>query len=65
MSELIKRMTMLMQLEAGGEQLVIERFDVVELLRNLMNKMSIRFSQKGIEPIPPGAGRYSSGRTIT
>lgn len=56
MSELIKRMTMLMQLEAGGEQLVIERFDITELLDNLMNKMSIRFSQKGIVPILPESG---------
>lgn len=49
MSEMIRRMTMLMQLEAGGEQLVIERFDVNELLRNLMLKNQIRFDQHAVE----------------
>lgn len=54
MSDLIKKMTMLMQLEAGGgEQLVIERFDIAELVINLMNKNEIRFAQRGIHPIPP------------
>lgn len=39
MSELIRRMTLLMQIEAGREQLTVERFDVVELLTNLMQRL--------------------------
>lgn len=54
MSNLIKRMTMLMQLEAGGEgQLVIERFDIAEPCRNLMNKMRPQFERQGVELILP------------
>ena len=48
MSELLKKMTALMQLEAGSEQLVIERFDILELIRGLLSKNSVRFEQKGI-----------------
>lgn len=53
MSSLIKKLTALMQLEAGGEQLDIERFDIAELARNLMAKNNIRFAQKGVAVIPP------------
>lgn len=53
MSELLKKMTMLMQLEAGGEQVEIERFDISELLRNLMLKNNIRFAQRAIVPVSP------------
>ncbi len=53
MSELIKRLTTLMQLEGGGEQLSIERFDVTELLTNLLEKNRIRFDQKRVSLIPP------------
>lgn len=56
MSELIKRLTMLMQLEGGGEQLTIERFDITELLVNLLEKNGIRFAQKKVTPIPPDSG---------
>lgn len=46
MSTLIKKMTMLMQLEAGSEELVIERFDIAELLHNLILKNMPRFDSK-------------------
>ena len=35
-AQMLRRMTMLMQLESGGEQLEIERFDVAALLRELL-----------------------------
>lgn len=53
MSELIKRMTMLMQLETGGEQLEIERFDICELLRNLMIKNQVRAAETHIQMVLP------------
>ena len=48
MSTLIKKMTMLMQLEAGNEELVIERFDLTELITNLLIKNNPRFEQKKV-----------------
>lgn len=45
-SQLLRRMTMLMQLESGADQLEIERFDIAELLINLMEKNRIRFDEK-------------------
>ena len=59
MSELLKKMTALMQLEAGSEQLVIERFDVAEMLRNLLLKNQPRFEQKQVAmPQPPAGPLY-------
>lgn len=52
MSELIGRMTMLMQLETGGEQLEIERFDIGELLNNLMIKNQVRAAETHIQMVP-------------
>ena len=48
MSVLIKKMTILMQLEAGNEELVIERFDIHELTQNLMLKLQPKFEQKNL-----------------
>lgn len=53
MSALIKKMTMLMQLEAGTEQLSIERFDISELLYSLLQKNRPRFEEKGVTVTPP------------
>lgn len=53
MSTLIKKMTMLMQLQAGNEELVIERFDVTELIRNLLLKNQPRFDQKHLHVEQP------------
>lgn len=55
MTEMLKKLTTLMQLEAGGGELVIERFDIAELLRNLMEKNNILFAQRGIVPAAPPA----------
>ena len=53
MSVLIKKMTMLMQLEAGNEQITIERFDICELLYSLVQKNRPRFEEKGVTVTPP------------
>lgn len=53
MSVLIKKMTMLMQLEAGNEQLTIERFDISELLYGLLQKNRPLFEEKGVTVTPP------------
>jgi signal transduction histidine kinase len=48
MSTLIKKMTMLMQLETGKEELVIERFDISELIANILQKNQPRFEEKQV-----------------
>lgn len=53
MSVLIKKMTMLMQLEAGNEQITIERFDISELLYGLLQKNQPRFEEKDVAVTPP------------
>ena len=53
MSELLKKMTALMQLEAGGDQLVIKRFDVAGLIRSLILKNRPRFEQAEARVVPP------------
>lgn len=53
MSELIRRMTLLMQLEAGSEQLTVERFDISELLINLMNRLKAQFPDSTATLLPP------------
>ena len=53
MSELIRKMTALMQLEAGSEQLVIKRFDVAGLARSLLLKNRPRFQQAEARVVPP------------
>ena len=58
-SRLLRRMTLLMQLESGGEQLEIERFDVVELLLNLAHKLQPRFHDKRAAiSLPPAEPIY-------
>lgn len=46
MSQMIKKMTLLMQLEDGSSQLEPEAFDIAELLGNLMRKNAILFEEK-------------------
>ncbi len=58
-SRLLRRMTLLMQLESGGEQLEIERFDIVELLHNLAHKLQPRFDDKrAAVSLPPSEPIY-------
>lgn len=55
MSALIQRMTMLMQLEAGGgDPLVIERMDIASLCTALLDKMQISFAQRHVTLAYPG-----------
>lgn len=56
MSELIRRMTLLMQLEAGNEQLTVERFDICELLTNLMERIHVRFPARNATLLFPQEG---------
>ena len=61
-SQLLRRMTMLMQLEGGDGQLEIERFDIVELVRNLIGKNRIRFDGKQVSltvPAPTPVAVYA------
>ncbi len=44
-NQLLRRMTMLMQLESGGEQLETEAFDLTELVGNLMEKLRPRLAE--------------------
>lgn len=46
-TQMLRRMTMLMQLEGGGSELEICRFDAAELLRNLLERQSVRLAEKG------------------
>lgn len=57
MSAMIARMTALMQLEAGGGELVFERFDIAELCRNLLMKYAPRFAEKGVTAEGPAHGQ--------
>lgn len=47
-SQLLRRMTMLMQLEAGGSPLEIERFDMADLIRNMVSQAHLRASEQKI-----------------
>lgn len=53
MSVMIKKMTLLMQLEDGSEELEPEIFDVCELLRNLMEKSAVLLTEKQAVLVPP------------
>ena len=46
-TQMLRRMTMLMQLEGGGSQLEICRFNAAELLGNLLERERVRFREKG------------------
>ncbi len=54
MSQMIKKMTLLMQLEDGSSQLEPEAFDIAELLGNLMRKNAILFEEKHAQLTPAG-----------
>ena len=45
-SQMLRRMTMLMQLEGGSGQLEIQRFDVAELIANLTRRLQGRLEEK-------------------
>ncbi len=51
-NQMLRRMMLLMQLEGGEEPLAIERFDIAELLYNLLEKNRPQFEQKSITLFP-------------
>ena len=48
MNIMVKRLLTLNQIEFGEDELVIERFDIVELLQSVVAANDLRASQKGI-----------------
>lgn len=46
LSQIIAKLTMLMQLEAGGEELTIERFDIAALLTRLVERHAPLFAER-------------------
>ncbi len=52
-SQMLRRMTMLMQLEGGAGQLEIQRFDIAELTNNLILRLQGRFAEKEATVITP------------
>lgn len=47
MNQMVKNLLTLNQLEFGGEEIVFERFDVVELIRGVVQSCEILIQQKG------------------
>ncbi len=54
MSDMLRRMTLLMQI-SSGEQLTVERFDVTELFRNVIQRLAPQFADCRATVIPPAA----------
>ncbi len=54
LSQIINRMTMLMQLESGKEELQIEHFDIAQLCQRLLTRNAPLLEQKGVSlsPLP-------------
>ncbi len=59
LTQLLSKLTMLMQLESGGEELLIDRFDIGVLLTRLLSRYAPLFEEKGI-PIPALPGEPCS-----
>ncbi|MBE6778575.1 MAG: HAMP domain-containing protein [Ruminococcaceae bacterium] len=58
-SQMLRRMTLLMQLEGGAGQLEIERFDVTELVGNLARRLQDRLDAKEVAlTLPPDTPCY-------
>lgn len=51
MNNMVKKLLTLNQLEFGNEELVMERFDIIELITSIVNANELRASQKGISII--------------
>lgn len=51
MNNMVKKLLTLNQLEFGNEELVMERFDITELIRSIVNANEIRATQKDIKMI--------------
>ncbi len=48
LSQILAKLTVLMQLESGGEELAIDRFDIGVLLRGLLARYAPLFEEKGV-----------------
>ena len=48
MNNMVKKLLTLNQIEFGNEELVMERFDIIELITSIVNANELRASQKGI-----------------
>ena len=51
MNNMVKKLLTLNQIEFGNEELVMERFDIVELVGSIVNANTLRAQQKGIQII--------------
>ena len=54
--QMLRRMTMLMQLEDGSDRLEPERFDITELATNLCTRLRPSFSARSIALAAPENG---------
>ncbi len=48
LTQLLLKLTMLMQLESGGEELIIDRFDIGALIRRLLERYAPLFQERGL-----------------
>lgn len=51
MNHMVKKLLTLNQIEFGNEELVMERFDIIELITSIVNANELRASQQGIQII--------------
>ena len=51
MNTMVKKLLTLNQIEFGNEELVMERFDIIELVSSVVNANELRANQKGIKMI--------------
>lgn len=51
MNNMVKKLLTLNQIEFGNEELVMDRFDITELIRSIVNANEIRAAQKDIQMI--------------
>ena len=49
MNNMVKKLLTLNQIEFGNEELVMERFDIIELITSIVNANELRAFQKGIQ----------------
>lgn len=59
LAEILAKLTTLMQLEAGKEELVIERFDLRALIERLLERYAPLFEEKNV-PVPTLSGEQSA-----
>jgi signal transduction histidine kinase len=72
MNKMVKKLLSLNQIESGNNQVNFERFDIVALIRSVINATDILFQQKGVilhfeqkEPIYVWADEYMVEEVVT